>query len=136
MAPEFANLLAAVPVADRTGPVFKLPGLKHQRDCRLPAWVGSTLRRIGKSANVVVHRYPNGQVKFASAHDLRRSFGDRWSLRVMPRVLKELMRHRRIETTMRYYVRRNAEQTADELWTAIERQEVSIQVSMANSEAR
>jgi hypothetical protein len=30
----------------------------------------------------------------------------------MPKVLKELMRHRSIETTMRYYVGNNAEQTA------------------------
>jgi hypothetical protein len=34
----------------------------------------------------------------------------------MPPVLKELMRHQSIETTMRYYVGVNAEATADELW--------------------
>ena len=37
----------------------------------------------------------------ASAHDLRRSFGFRWSCRVMPTVLGKLMRHESIETTMR-----------------------------------
>jgi len=31
-------------------------------------------------------------------------------------VLKELMRHSSIETTMKYYVGVNAEATADELW--------------------
>lgn len=34
----------------------------------------------------------------------------------MPAVLKELMRHASIETTLRFYVGQNAEATADELW--------------------
>ena len=134
MAPEFARLLEAVPVDQRTGPVFKLVGLKLGRDCREAAWVGTVVRGIGKAANVVVKKSAvSGKVKYASAHDLRRSFGDRWSNRVMPRVLKELMRHSRIETTMRYYVGQNAERTADELWSALERLEnhekVSVEVS-------
>ena len=54
-------------------------------------------------------------VKWASAHDLRRSFGEQCAVRVMPHVLKELMRHENIETTMWYYVARNAETTADAL---------------------
>ena len=53
---------------------------------------------------------------FAGARDLRRAFGFRWSRLVMPPVLKELMRHESIETTMRYYVGVNTEATADELW--------------------
>ena len=35
---------------------------------------------------------------------------------VMPTVLRELMRHADINTTMRYYVGVNADATADELW--------------------
>ena len=85
---------------------------------------------------MVVQRSASGKVKFASAHDLRRSFGERWSIRVMPKVLKELMRHRSIETTMRYYVGKNAEQTADVLWAAVEQiEKVSIEVSTTNSDA-
>jgi integrase len=57
--------------------------------------------------------------KFATAHDLRRSFGYRWSRRVMPAILKELMRHSSIETTMTYYVGQNARSTAAELWQAL-----------------
>ena len=34
----------------------------------------------------------------------------------MPQVLMELMRHESIDTTMRYYVGRNAQTTADVLW--------------------
>jgi integrase len=40
--------------------------------------------------------------KFASTHDLRRSFGTRWSSKVMPAVLMQLMRHDSIETTMKF----------------------------------
>ena len=37
--------------------------------------------------------------KTASAHDLRRAFGERWAARLMPAQLMELMRHETIETT-------------------------------------
>lgn len=56
----------------------------------------------------------------ASAHDLRRSFSERWSVRVMPQVLKDLMRHESIETTLRYYVGRNAQTITDAAWVARE----------------
>ena len=39
----------------------------------------------------------------------------------MPTILRELMRHESIETTMRYYVGQNAESTADTLWESHER---------------
>jgi integrase len=58
--------------------------------------------------------------KYASAHDLRRAFGLRWSARVMPAVLQQLMRQESIETTMRYYVGRDADAVADVLWQAVE----------------
>jgi integrase len=69
---------------------------------------------------VVDERRKGGKTvrKFASAHDLRRAFGQRWSGRVMPTVLRELMRHASIATTMAYYVGDNAEATADVLWNA------------------
>ncbi len=37
----------------------------------------------------------------------------------MPTVLRELMRHADISTTMKYYVGVNAEATAAELWAAL-----------------
>ncbi len=76
---------------------------------------------IGKVAGVVTsQRERKGEVvkEFASAHDLRRAFGFRWSRHIMPTILRELMRHESIETTMKYYVGVNAEATADELWKA------------------
>ena len=54
---------------------------------------------IGKAAGVKVSE-SGGKVKYASAHDLRRSFGERWASRVMPNVLQELMRHENIQTTL------------------------------------
>jgi hypothetical protein len=38
----------------------------------------------------------------------------------MPAVLQQLMRHESIDTTMRYYVGRDADATADVLWAAYE----------------
>jgi hypothetical protein len=73
-------------------------------------------------------------IKFASAHDLRRSFGERWAMRVMPQVLMELMRHESIDTTMAFYVGRNAERTADALWAAVENQKSNISGNSAQSE--
>lgn len=54
-----------------------------------------------------------GKIKYASAHDLHRSFGERWAARVMPQILMQLMRHEAIETTMRYYVAQNVEINGD-----------------------
>jgi len=110
MAPEFAEFLMRTPEAERTGRVFKL-AMTRNRASRV-------VSAIGKAAGVKVNTDAAGKAKFASAHDLRRSFGERWATRVMPQVLMELMRHESIETTMRYYVGRNAQRTADALWAA------------------
>jgi hypothetical protein len=69
-----------------------------------------------KRANVVVKKDP---VEFAFAHDLRRSFCDRWANRVMPRVLQSLARHSTIVTTLTFYARHDAELTAEAVWDAM-----------------
>lgn len=123
MAPEFAELLETVPQAERRGSVFRFPA-----DCpRTTHAVCQRVVSIGKAAGVVIK--PRNKVdedgkpinQCASAHDLRRTFGFRWSRRVMPAVLKELMRHSSIDTTLKYYVGQNAEATADTLWECHER---------------
>ena len=68
---------------------------------------------IGKKAGVVVNKADG---KSASAHDLRRAFGTRWAKRVMPAVLRRLMRHSSIQTTMACYVDLDSAEVADELW--------------------
>jgi integrase len=122
IAPEFAEFLLKTPPEKRTGLVFR-PAAERNRGGRLtPNHVIKVISAIGEEAKVVVNvEARTGKVKYASAHDFRRAFGDRWALRVMPPVLMQLMRHESIETTMRYYVGRNVEATADILWEAYNR---------------
>lgn len=121
ISPEFAEFLLRTPEAERTGPVFN-PLAKRVKAPRLGTHrVSEIISAIGEKAGVKVNTDAQGKVKFASAHDLRRSFGERWASRVMPQVLMELMRHESIDTTMKFYVGRNAQTTADVLWAAHER---------------
>jgi integrase len=101
MAPEFALLLQRVPESERTGPVFRLNGRQgryggHQ--------VSRIVSKIGRAAGIKVYTNPKDstKIKFASAHDLRRAFGVRWSARLMPTDLMVLMRHESMETTLRF----------------------------------
>jgi integrase len=117
IAPEFAEFLLATPEAERTRFVFNpLPRAVNSRRLGEDR-VGRLASLIGKVAGVKVST--TGKLKYASAHDLRRSFGERWASRVMPQVLMELMRHESIQTTLKYYVGRNAETTAAALWAAV-----------------
>lgn len=110
--PEFAKFLLETEPKDRKGFVFNPRPLKVPFEVRPSAeWVGKIISRLGKKAGVKV----NG-TKFASAHDFRRAFGTRLSLDVMPAVLQALMRHKSIQTTMQFYVGRNAESIADQVW--------------------
>lgn len=114
MTPDFARHLAEVPRDGRTGPVFTFTKLRaNGGDRPTDTWVSHMVTKIGKQAGITVDDTTG---KFASAHDLRRSFGDRWSRRVQPKVLMELMRHEDISTTLRYYVRSDSEATAATLW--------------------
>ncbi|MBT6156259.1 MAG: site-specific integrase [Planctomycetaceae bacterium] len=121
IAPEFGEFLLVTPEAERTGFVFTPLPVRPERSNRLgDQQVGRVVSRIGKAAAVAVDTdRKTGKVKYASAHDLRRSFGERWAPRVMPQVLMELMRHESIETTLKYYVGRNAETTAAALYAAV-----------------
>jgi len=86
VAPEFAEFLLKTPPGERTGRVFR-PQAQRNRGVRLtPNRVIKIISMIGEEAKVVVHvESATGKVKYASAHDFRRAFGDRWALRVMPR---------------------------------------------------
>lgn len=119
MSPEFAEFLQAVPEANRKGFVFVLPRRKGTKQVSAD-WAGHVLSAIGEQAGIVVDSRTG---KFASAHDLRRTFGNRWARKVMPQILMELMRHQTIETTLRYYVEADAEATAEKLWTVHSQQE-------------
>jgi integrase len=123
IAPEFALFLQETPESARSGSVFKLPGIRGRTAELRSKWVGKIVSKIGAAAGVRVHVDPRNpdRVKYASAHDLRRAFGERWAARIMPAQLRELMRHESIETTLRYYVGTNAARTADACWDAFEK---------------
>ena len=103
--PQFAAWLRRTPPGERVGLVAAVPQRSVPR-------VSEAIQRIGAAAGVVV----NDQDKAASAHDLRRSFATRWAQKVMPSVLKVLMRHGDISTTLRYYVGISTADAAKALW--------------------
>lgn len=114
LTPDFAGFILATPPADRHGPVFNPQAVQGRASYDV---AGRVIGLIGELAGVKVHTHPRtGKVKYASAHDLRRSFGDRWARKVMPAVLQRLMRHECIETTLRYYVGLDADSLAEELY--------------------
>jgi integrase len=114
--PDFAEWLLQTPEGNRTGRVFRLPSLRNGQPISQTK-TGILVAKMGKAARIVVAKDPDtGKVKYASAHDLRRSFGTRWAKKVMPAVLQKLMRHADIATTMKYYVQIGADDVAAELW--------------------
>lgn len=125
--PEFYTFLAQTPEAERTGLVFALPFRRKDT-------VSKVITGIGNAAGVKV-----GPSKCASAHDLRRSFGFRWAMRVMPVLLQKLMRHASIETSLKYYVGANTREESKLVWQAYratESKEVTNQVTSADSRDR
>ncbi|QDT84780.1 tyrosine-type recombinase/integrase [Gimesia chilikensis] len=123
--PEFASFLEEVPEDLRTGPVFNPRAIKCYQERMTAAAVSKKIADIGEDANIVVGDKGNIDKKtgkrkprFASAHDLRRSFGERWAMKVMPQALMQLMRHESMETTLKFYVGRNAEKIAEAVWNA------------------
>ena len=109
MTPHFAEFILQTPEDERRGHVFKMLGtytgqqITAKRVCRI-------ISEIGKAAGVVVNKADG---KFATARDLRRSFGTRWTKRVRSAVLQKLMRHKEISTTMAYYVDLDADEIGD-----------------------
>ena len=87
MAPEFAEFLMQTPEDERSGYLFTPRSCRHTgKRLRLDT-VSKLISRVGRAAGIkVAEREKNGDVlvKCASAHDLRRAFGFRWSNLVMP----------------------------------------------------
>ena len=89
--------------------------VRHQRPNA--EWVGKIISRIGNAAKIIVQpadTRTGRPVKYASAHDLRRSCGDRLrNVGVPPLVICRVMRHSSWETTRKHYapgdVQRDAE---------------------------
>lgn len=113
--PDFAAMLRDVPKARRRGRVIKWTLSRGETNS--VKTVSKRISAIGAAAKVIVGEKANGDPQFATAHDFRRTFALRWAPKVMPIVLKDLMRHSSLETTLRYYVGLNADRMGDALWS-------------------
>lgn len=112
--PDFVEYLRRTPEELRTGRVCR--PLTTSGETTSTTTICRHIAAIGKAANVVVSHSPK---KFASAHDLRRSFGTRWALLIeQPIILQQMMRHKSIQTTMNYYVHVHPTDTADAIHAA------------------
>ena len=119
----FEVVLLETPPDKRFGWVFNPVSLQlkigrqvrhHRPDAE---WVGKVISRIGKQAGIVVQEADERTgrpTKYATAHDLRRSCGDRLrNAGVPPLVICRVLRHASWETTRKHYapgdVQRDAE---------------------------
>jgi hypothetical protein len=110
--PAFAAPLEETPEVQRTGFVFSPARERGEGRYADVKRVGRIITAIGREAGVTV----NANGKPASAHDLRRSFGQRLADAGVPmRELQSIMRHARFETTEKYYLKHNAADQAKRL---------------------
>lgn len=129
--PDFAAFLAQTPPEQRRGRVFNPVAVRrHENREWRSERVSKAVSAMGRKAGIIV----NTEGKCASVHDLRRSFGKRWAPRVMPHTLKQMMRHRRIETTLEYYATADADAVAEILWADSVNNSVNIDQSSRRSD--
>ncbi len=123
--PWFEAVLLETPLERRTGWVFEPQSLqlkmgrkvRHERPDA--EWVGKIIGRIGKAANIVVEpadERTGRPIKYATAHDLRRSCGERLrEAGIPPLVICRVMRHSSWETTRKHYAPGNIQSDAEVL---------------------
>lgn len=109
LTPDFADFLRETPPIKRIGKVFRPQNKKGGYHYR-PDTVSKIISQIGELAHVIVDD-SKAPPKCASAHDLRRTFAERW--KHLPHVtLKTIMRHKDLRTTLKYYTGQNVEADA------------------------
>jgi integrase len=118
--PWLEALLRETPKAQRFGWCFNPVSLqvklgrrvRHQRTDA--DWIGKVISRIGKKAGVIVRPAKGDKpAKYASAHDLRRSCGERLALAGVPeREIAKVLRHQDVATTRRFYVPGTVQESA------------------------
>ena len=113
MPPRFEKLLSEIPEDERAGSVFSLARANGRKSVFTEEWVSNTVTKIGRTAGIVVATHPIRKTKkYASLHDLRRTFATWWARRVPATILRELMRQESVQTTEDYYVGINAQAMA------------------------
>ena len=113
IAPELVGYLQGLDLP-KSGRLFR--GVPKRPDS-----LGKAVARVGEAAGVVV----NSDGKFATLHDLRRSFGTRWAKKLAPAELQVMMRHEDIKTTMDYYVEIQIGDLSSKLWQHSEQTKVA-----------
>ncbi len=113
LTPDFGRWILKTSSERQTGLVFPLVKARY-KDVTHPDHVSKVITKIGRASKVQV----SAAGKFASAHDLRRTFGLRWSQKRYPAELQQMMRHENIQTTMAYYAVGSATELAARLWAA------------------
>lgn len=121
--PWFEKLLFEIPPEKRTGWVFEPFSLRLKEGRKVTyrrpeaEWVGKVIVKIGKAAGIVVEQADprtGRPIKYASAHDLRRSCGERLrNAGVPPLVITRVMRHSSWETTRKHYAPGDIQQEAE-----------------------
>ena len=129
LCPWFEALLLETPEELRTGWVFEPVSLQTRvgRRClrnRLSAdRVGKVVSRIGERAGIIVDEgnpRTGAPKRYASAHDLRRTFAQRLAdSHLKPELVRKLMRHADIRTTERYYQVANVQRDAGQIREAL-----------------
>jgi integrase len=112
LTPEAVAWFRSTPERERRGLVLA-PKTPDGRILNRLDTISKTIARLGRLAGVVVSTDP---VRYASAHDLRRSFAARLAPRVRAPLLQQLMRHSSIQTTLTYYATADAQAVARELY--------------------
>ncbi len=127
--PWFEALLLETPAEERRGWVFAPQSLqlrlgrkvRHQRPDA--EWVGKVIARIGEAAGIVVEQADERTgraTKHVTAHDLRRSCGERLrDAGVPPLVICRVMRHSSWETTRKFYAPGDVQRDAEVLWSTL-----------------
>jgi integrase len=116
LTPDFVKHLLQVPEHERNGQVFKLQLFQRIRRKDWLTKLSKMGTLLGKIAKIVVSvDTRTGKTKFASFHDLRRTFAERWSKLLLPQELQQLMRHESFTTTLQYYIGNNADNLSQTL---------------------
>jgi len=127
--PWFEEVLLEIPSEERAGWVFRprslqsRVGRKVRNERPNTEWVGKVISKIGKTAGIIVEpadKRTGRSEKYASAHDLRRSCGERLrEAQVPPLVICRVMRHSSWETTRKHYAPGDIQKDAEALSTML-----------------
>lgn len=96
-----------------------------------PDFIGRIFKQVGEDAGIKV-----SDIKYATAQDFRRTFGQRWAMRVHPMTLCLLMRHADIETTKKYYIDIGANDVINDLWEGVQAKVHNTKQFQRNAESK